>query len=403
MDETRARIAHLLRRTGFGPHPGQVDALAGAGVNAALEAVLAAPPLRPDPAELGTKDDYAQLVRWWLNVMGRPDAGLHEKMVWFWHGHLTSSIDKASPLAMWRQHQLLRTHALGNFRTLMQQITTDAAMLGWLDGDGSVAEAPNENYSREMMELFTLGHDAGYTEADVRAGAIALAGWHVDDKTTKVVFSAEEGPTGPVTYLGASVREAGQVVDAAVDHEACAPFVAAKLYRYFHGVAPDAPTLGALATRFRASNLEIAPLVAAILRDPAFFDHRNNRARYPVEWFAAANAVLGTDGKDSDVLEQLGQEPFSPPNVAGWPAGPRWQSASAALARAKYAWDAADDSEVVSTSDPVGTILAKASIYEPSDETVAALRQAVGAVEGRRDRASVLHALVVTSPEFCVA
>ena len=198
MDETRARIAHLLRRTGFGPHPGQVDALVGGGVKGALDAVLAAAPLRPDPPQLGTKDDYAQLLRWWLEVMARPEAGLHEKLVWFWHGHLTSSIAKASPLEMARQHQLLRTHALGNFRALLQEITVDAAMLGWLDGDGSVAEAPNENYAREMMELFALGHDAGYTEADVRAGAIALSGWHVDEKTTKVVYSADEGPTGSV-------------------------------------------------------------------------------------------------------------------------------------------------------------------------------------------------------------
>ena len=404
MDETRARIAHLLRRTSFGPHPGQVDALVAGGVKAALDAVLAAPPLKPEPAQLGTKDDYGQLVRWWLDVMSRPDAGLHEKMVWFWHGHFTSSIDKASPLAMWRQHQLLRTNALGNFRTLVQQLTVDAAMLGWLDGDGSVAEAPNENYAREMLELFTLGVDAGYTETDVHNGAIALAGWHVDDKTEKVRYEAEDGPTGAVPFLGRTVSEAAAVVDAAVDHEACAPHVAAKLYRYFHGVAPDAPTLGALATQFRSSNLEIAPLVAAILRDPAFFDHRNNRARFPIEWYVAANAVLGVDGHDkNDVLEQLGQEPFSPPNVAGWPAGPRWHSASAALARAAYAWEAASDSEVVSTTDPIGAVLTKASIEEPTPETVAALRQAVAAVEARRDRASVLHALVVTCPEFCCA
>lgn len=405
MDETRARIAHLLRRTGFGPHPGQVDALAPGGVKGAVDAVLAAPPLQPDPAELGTDDDYGQLVRWWVDVMSRPDAGLHEKMVWLWHGHLTSSIEKTSPLAMWRQHQVLRTHALGNFRTLLQQLTVDAAMLGWLDGDGSVAEAPNENYGREVMELFALGHDSGYTEADVHAAAVALSGWYVDDKSQKVVYDAESGPTAPVTFLGRQVREAAEVIDAICDHEACAPHIAGTVYRWFHGVAPDAPTLGTLAGVFRASGLEIAPLVAAVLRDPAFLERRNNRPRLPVEWFVAANAVLGVEspGDGLDVLEQLGQEPFSPPNVAGWPMGPRWSSASASLARAAYAWEASDDSETVSTSDPVADILAKASLYEVTDETVAALRQAVGSVEGRRDRASVLHALVVTCPEFCVA
>lgn len=405
MDETRADIAHLLRRTGFGPHPGQVDALVPGGVKAAIEAVLAAPPLQPSPVELGTDDDYGQLVRWWVGVLSRPDAGLHEKMVWFWHGHLTSSIDKASPLAMWRQHQLLRTHALGNFRALLQQLTVDAAMLGWLDGDGSVAEAPNENYSREVMELFALGHDSGYTEADVHAGAVALSGWSVDDKTQKATFDADAGPTAAVEFLGRTVREAAEVIDAICDHEACATHIAGTVYRWFHGVAPDAPTLGALATLFRGANLEIAPLVVAVLRDPVFLERRNNRARLPIEWFVAANAVLGveTPDDDLDVLEQLGQEPFSPPNVAGWPLGPRWQSASASMARAAHAWDASDDSETVSTSDPVADILVKASLFETSDETAAALRQAVAAVEGRRDRASVLHALAVTCPEFCVA
>lgn len=403
MDETRARIAHLLRRTGFGPHPGQVDALAGSGPNGALEAVLSAPPLNPEPVELGTKDDYRQLVTWWVGVMSRPDAGLHEKMVWFWHGHLTSSVEKASPLAMWRQHLVLRTNAMGNFRTLLQQITVDAAMLSWLDGDGSVAEAPNQNYSREMMELFVLGHDGGYTEADVRAGAVALSGWQVDDQSQKVRFDAESGPTGPVTFLGRTVKEAAEAVDAACDHEACAPFIAGKLYRWFHGVSPDAATLGRLATHFRSSNLEIAPLVAEILRDPTFFDHRNNRARYPIEWFVATNALTGYQPDDYGVLEEMGQEPFSPPNVAGWPAGPRWLSAGATLARVQYAADAAADSEVVSTSDPVGDILVKASVHEASDTTVKALQAAVGGIEGRRDRASALHALVAVSPEFCVA
>ncbi len=111
----------------------------------------------------------------------------------------------------------------------------------------------------------------------------------------------------------------------------------------------------------------------------------------------------GTADGDYGVLEELGQEPFSPPNVAGWPAGPRWLSAGATLARVQYASDAAADSEVVSTSDPVGDILAKASLYEVSVSTVAALKAAVAGIEGRRDRASARHALVAVSPEFCVA
>ena len=163
MSDDKPTIAHLLRRSGFGPHPGQVEALLPLGYAGALAAVLAAPPLRPEAPAFGTKDDGRVLVSWWLKVMSDPLAGLHEKMVWFWHGHLTSSLDKAEPVSVWRQHQLLRSHALGNLRTLLQEITVDAAMLGWLDGDGSQAEAPNENYARELMELFALGRDSART------------------------------------------------------------------------------------------------------------------------------------------------------------------------------------------------------------------------------------------------
>ncbi|MGD9796333.1 MAG: DUF1800 family protein, partial [Acidimicrobiia bacterium] len=167
--DDRALVAHLLRRTTFGPFPGQVEALAERGIDVAVRSVLSANALQLDPPEFGTDDDERVLVDWWLDAMANPAAGLHEKMVWFWHGHLTSSLDKAEVQLMWRQHQLLRKHALGNFRDLLQAITIDAAMLAWLDGNGSTSEAPNQNYGREVMELFTLGHDGGYSEADVAA------------------------------------------------------------------------------------------------------------------------------------------------------------------------------------------------------------------------------------------
>jgi uncharacterized protein (DUF1800 family) len=402
MDD-RALVAHLLRRCGFGPHPGQVEALTTKGVPGAIAAVLSAAPLAPAAAEFGTDDDYGVLRAWWLEVMSRPDAGLHEKMVWFWHGHLTSSIDKSLVQLMWRQHQLLRKHALGNFREMVQAITVDAAMLHWLDGDGSTAEAPNENYGRELMELFTLGRDGGYTEADVRAAAYALSGWSIDSgRGNEVVFDAAKGPTHPVTLLGKQVSKAADVVTVVCDHPTCAPFVVGRIHRFLAGVDPSDERRAELASTFRSSGLEIRPVVEAIISHPSFMEARLNRPRFPIEWFIAAQAVMGSSF-DDNVLELLGQVPFSPPNVAGWPVGNRWLSAGATFTRAQAAWDHAGDTEVVDTQDPVTTIMEKAGLFELSAETRAAMDGASRGVEQRRERASVLHALAICCPEFALA
>ena len=332
MADDRAAIAHLLRRTTFGPRPGQVEQLNAGGVAAALDGILAAtpPPIPAAPGMTGWDP-----IIWWMTRMADPAVGLHEKMVWFWHSHLTSSIDKVGQWQwMWNQHLLLRDNALGNFRTLMQAITIDAAMLVYLDGDPSVVTAPNENYSRELMELFCLGI-GNYTEADVKNGAKALAGYDVDWDTGNVTFYPQYALTAPVPYLGKSVQTAQQLIDTVVDHPACAPWIAAKLYRFFVGISPSANRLTELANVFRNANLEIRPLVEAILRDPLFLDPsvRSNRARLPVEWVTAAFSAAGQSNPSwaTSVSNDLGQLPFEPPSVAGWPGGTRWLAASDAL------------------------------------------------------------------------
>lgn len=405
MADERALIAHLLRRATFGPHPGQVDALAPRGYSGALDAVLSAPPVPAQIPALGTKDDYGALINWWIRKLQSPDAGLHEKMVWFWHSHLTSSLAKTQPEAMARQHELFRAHALGNVRDLFQVIAVDAAMLQWLDGDGSESESPNQNFARELMELFGIGI-GNFDENDVRAGAYALSGWVVDsDRKLRAGFHSEAGPQVAVTFLGRSVRDAKGAIDAVVDHRAFAPHISAKLYRYFHGVAPTADVTETLASTFRQGGLELRPLVEAVLRHPSFVEHRYTRPRFPVEWIAAANGVLGVGDKEDsqDIYAVLGQQPFEPPNVAGWAVSNRWLSAGAAMTRAAYGWDHAQDSEVPSVADPVSWILERASLYDVADSTRAAFRVAAAAVESRRERATLLHALVVTSPEFALA
>jgi uncharacterized protein (DUF1800 family) len=404
MADDRAAIAHLLRRTTFGPAPGQVDALNPGGVAAALDQVLAAtpPPLPPPP----TMDGWDPPV-WWLLRMADPAVGLAEKMTWFWHAHLCTSQDKVNSWPMmWNQHLLLRTNALGNFRTLLQQLTIDPAMLIYLDGDPSVVTAPNENYSREVMELFALG-PGNYTETDVRNGAKALSGWDVNWDTGVASFFPQYALTTPVTFLGRSVMRYNEVVDAVCDHTACAPFIAGKLHKFFHGVDPSPARRTELATIFRTANLEIRPLVEAILRDPAFFDPalRNNRAKLPVEWVTAAFAAAGISngGWAASVADNLGQLPFYPPSVAGWPGGTRWLAASDAIGRADLAHDGPVLAEITTASDMVGAALARCSVYEITPATRASLDQVAALTIPKWQRSRLLLALVLCSPEFALA
>jgi uncharacterized protein (DUF1800 family) len=409
-----ALIAHLLRRTGFGPHPGQVAALAPSGYQGALAAVLKAEPMPITPPKLGNKDgDYQPLISWWLGRLAQPEAGLHEKMVWFWHGHLTSSIDKSDAVTMVRQYELLSTRAMGNFVTMLKEISVDAAMLGWLDGNGSESDSPNENYGRELLELFTIGRTRNgaptYTEADVRAAAYAVSGYVVDDKRDfRVGFHTEVGPQRAGELFGRPVNDVNSVIGAVASHEAFAPFIAQKLYAYFHGARAPESVVAELAGVFRSAGFEIRPLVEAILRHPTFVTNQRTRPRFPIEWAVAANAVLGRDATKSYdethyLLETLGQIPFQPPNVAGWPLSMRWLAAGATMTKAAYAWDRANDTEVVSTADPVAWVLERASLYDVSDTTRAAMTTAAAKIETKRERATVLHALALSSPEFALA
>jgi uncharacterized protein (DUF1800 family) len=417
--DDHALIAHLLRRTSFGPLPGQVEALVPAGVPNAIDRVLTAPPppLDDTPDLTGSLNP---LQRWWLIRMGRPDVGLHEKMTWFWHGVLTSAFAKVANIELlWNQHLVLREHALGDFRTLLQAITIDPAMLNFLDGAGSHYQHPNENFAREVQELFSIGRER-VKEQNVRAGAKALAGWNIDYESATSFFNRARAlpARASVTFLGARVNRGREVVDVLCDKmrdrpEEFGTFLVSRLHRYLVGTDPDPAWAVQLAVVFANANLAITPLVEAIVRDPSFLadSTRLNRPRFPVEWIAAVFAAFGLVGttKRREAARDMTQLPFEPPNVAGWPPGPRWLDATFSLIRARVAREQSANVDpalleaIGADADPVGAALARCSIYEISDETARALATAADDVTDPVARGRMLLSLVVSSPDFALA
>jgi len=177
--------------------------------------------------------------------MMSPSSGLYERMVWFWHTHLTTHhAEVTSDVLVSRQLELLRTHAMGNFRDLLQGFVVDGALLQYLDGDGSLASKPNENLARELMELFTVGL-GNFTEDDVRTAARALAGWTVDQETNEVVFDRERAFIAPLLFRGKQADfDTGMIVDHLCDDLATAAYVSNKLWHHLAGGWLDEPSAG---------------------------------------------------------------------------------------------------------------------------------------------------------------
>jgi uncharacterized protein (DUF1800 family) len=400
-------VAHLLRRTTFGPVPGAVERLVGRDVDDLIGDILED---RGDravdiaPPDLGGDDDT--IVSWWLDRLRDPRAGIHERMVWYWHGHFTTNLEQVSGEMMWRQHQLVRRGALGNFRELTRQMLTDAAMLVYLNGSGSTGDHPNENLGRELMELFTLGV-GNYTEDDVKAAARALSGYWVDWETSEVFFEPDDHYDRPVNFLGVRARhDVDSVVDALTAHPACARHVARRLHRHLVGLDPEPDRLDALAAVFRGADLEILPLVEAIVRSPAFAASRRSRPRQPVEWLLAALPALGAADIEIDLwsLAAAGQLPFHPPNVAGWPEDDRWVDGSQVLDRVNRVLDIGWQEQIDLDIEPdVDTVLARCGIWEVSPTTRAALDDAIGQQTEYDHGLELLLVLALTSPEFSLA
>jgi len=340
----RRQAAHLARRAGFGPASAEVDRLAALDVDRAVDSLLH--PSEPDldfPAYPDAEKIYDPKTRngvakmWWLDRMLRTKWPLVEKMTLFWHGHFATSIQKVPANFMVGQIDLLRSQALGNFRTLLSSVSKDPAMLIWLDNRYNVAAHPNENYAREIMELFALGL-GNYTEDDVKAAARAFTGWTLD-KNSAFIYREQLHDPGMKTFLGRTGPWNGDdVVGIIVEQPIHQRFICRKLLEFFVYSDPEPELIDALAQVYALSGYDIAKTVGTIIRSNVFYSTRAYRAlpKSPVEFAIGVMRFMDVRQVPPDIpfwLARMGQDVLAPPSVKGWDGGPTWISTATLLAR----------------------------------------------------------------------
>lgn len=324
-------------------------------------------------------------------------------MAWFWHALLTTSADKVSSAALVRQQLVdLRSGALGDYRTILHTFVTGGALIDYLDANGSMASNPNENLARELMELFTIGRDA-YTEDDVRSAARALAGWVVEDGT--VSWKRENAFVAPLLFKGVQDDwDTTKVVDFLCDQPETAVRVSTRLWRHLVGTDPDPGAAAELGAWWQEHDLAVADLVERILLDPAMAAARLNRPRSGLEWFTAYRAVVGVPTDDTWSMQNLGQMPYQPPNVGGWPDGARWLSPGSLLARASMAFDTAWEALAPGRSGTTADILDRCGLQQVWPATLAALDAVRSSDELPPEEAEHTRwRLALSSPEFNLA
>lgn len=284
---------------------------------------------------------YAELTTWWLKRMRTEGTSMREKMVLFWHNHFVSDRAKVGyPQHMYGQNALFRQWAFGDFRQFSKDVTIDPAMLIYLDGRQNNKNAPNENYARELMELFTLGI-GNYTEIDVKQAALALTGWRVDGLNG--VFNRANFADKDKTFLGRTGNFGyAELIDIILTKDATAEFICRKLYREFVYYKPNEPFVKAMAAVFRGANYDIRSALQFLLTSDEFYkpEYRGAKIKNPVELVVGTLKYLDIAAPDwiyvADQSRALQQYLFYPPDVAGWPGQRDWISSNTYPARGGY-------------------------------------------------------------------
>ena len=370
-----ARVSHLLRRATFGAAPDELESALAAGFAKTVDRLLeSSPQAPPDFGNAADASRFArlnaqQLVQWWINHILTTATPFAERMTLYWHGHFTSDYRKVglqTPFIYW-QNLTWRDMALTDLRSMLMKVTTDPGMLRYLDLGTSTGASPNENYSRELMELFTMGPGA-YSEDDVRAGAKALAGWTfpqpdgsvditLDPKNNVVrkyatyskpmtgVFNSKRAYSGQVTFLKKTAKfDTQMVLDQILAQTATAPFVVTRVLQHFGSNNPSKAWVNRLAADFRKSKWDVKTLMRGIFTSPEFVSPQSYRAlvKSPIEYMVSASKAVGADATTATKLiaasaQNMGQVLFDPPDVGGWPNNEAWISSNSVIARVNFA------------------------------------------------------------------
>jgi uncharacterized protein (DUF1800 family) len=424
--------ARMLRRAGFGATgpevdalvtgdwPAHVDAMLGTGPDADPGAVATPVPTLATPRAPGRgatpaarKEFRRQLAEqasilsaWWLRRMAAVQNPVHEKLTLLWHNHFATSAQKVRVAAyLAAQNQKLRTMALGDFRALAYSMLTDAAMLRWLDGQTNTAKAPNENLAREFIELFALGHGNGYTEDDVRAGARALTGWVIRPDGQTSVMPRRHDAAAKTLFGHTGNFDAAGFCDAVLAQPKSAHYITGRLWQQLASDEPPAPqALDRLVSAYGPGR-DLRALTRAILTDQEFTRGRAAVVNTPIEWLVGVIRALGVPINEPEqlkfsetTLRALGQRPFYPPSVGGWPRGQVWLSTASAAVRLRAASRLANSGDLslveeAATGDRIDAAGYLIGVGAWSDRTADALEPLVR-------RPPQLVAVAVNTPEY---
>jgi len=365
--------AHLLNRAGFGGPPAEIERLLELGPDTAVSHLVdfekipddTANPewAKPDPEKVKRfqamrqageeerrrmqreeqqlqRQHITELRGWWLQRMAKGPRPLQEKLTLFWHGHFATSVEKVrEAYLIWRQNELFRRLGAGNWLELLIETGKDPAMLIWLDQAQSRRQHPNENFAREVMELFALG-EGHYTEKDISEAARALTGWTLDQTRQKFAYRAFMHDDGEKTVFGKTGNFDGEdVLEQIVSQPQAARFITAKLWNFFAGEMPGNDLNTALAAVLRENGNNFKPVLRAMFRSEEFYAPSviRNQVKSPVQWLVGTVRVLESELPPPMVCwgltRNLGQDLFAPPNVKGWDGGLTWITTNNLLAR----------------------------------------------------------------------
>jgi uncharacterized protein (DUF1800 family) len=358
-----AKARHLLVRAGFGGTPDEVAKLHAMGLYRAVEHLVdfhrqpaasvpfdAAPPVRPDPLEAKLRNDFVRsqavgarhaaegaqfgrLRHWWLERLVESPRPLQEKLTLFWHGHFATQYSVVqNSYTTYHQNQLFREHAAGNFGGLLTGLVHDPVMIRYLDNNTNVKGHANENLAREIMELFAMGVDQGYTEKDIREAARALTGYNFDHHSGQFRYIASQHDEGAKTVFGKTGNFTGDdVVNLILEQPATARFITGKLFRFFAHDNPSSETIDRLAGVLRNRNYELAPMLKNLFLSEEFYSPQTmgTQIKCPVQLVVGTLRDLGvkqvTDAASLDnAVRSMGQDLFEPPDVKGWRYGRPW-------------------------------------------------------------------------------